>query len=156
MREGEGDLDFNIKWGAGQDEPIREVVQFLIQQFDPADAAAYVTEAAEALNHQLSMLRAELPSDIVVERVVDGHSQLSSVNFRGCNKLTDGAASALAQHCPQLSSVNFESCDKLTDGAASALAQHCPQLSSVNFESCDKLTAAALSALKERGVLVSN
>ena len=90
-------------------------------------------------------------------------TQLTSVNFAGCDKLTDGGVTALAQACTQLTSVNFaqllpqadgrrrdcaragvhaahlrqlRNCDKLTDGGVTALAQACTQLTSVNFERC--------------------
>ena len=45
-----------------------------------------------------------------------------TVNFDGCENLTDAAAQHLAQ-CPQLQTVNIFNCYNLTDTAAQHLAQ---------------------------------
>ena len=37
------------------------------------------------------------------------------MDFYYCDKLTDAAVTALATHCAQLTSVDFRGCGKLTD-----------------------------------------
>ena len=55
---------------------------------------------------------------------------------RGCRKLTDAEAVALAWHCPGLTSVDLEEFLGLVDAAAGALAEHCPGPTSVHLRGC--------------------
>ena len=48
--------------------------------------------------------------------------QLTTVDFRRCSNLTDGAVEALVSICPLLTAVCFGFCHKLTDGTVVVLA----------------------------------
>jgi hypothetical protein len=74
--------------------------------------------------------------------LAQGCPGLTSVNFGGCEELTDAGVLALVQGCPGLTSVNFGGCGNLTDEGVVALAQGCPGLTSVNFYGCKNLTDA--------------
>ena len=63
-----------------------------------------------------------------------GCSQLQSIDFAYCIKVTDAGISALGVGCGQLQSINFAFCDKVTDAGVSALSAGCGQPQGINLK----------------------
>ena len=80
--------------------------------------------------------------------------ELKSVNFWGCEGLTDTMAKYLAS-CEKLQDVNLGGCRKLTDAGVEKLVQS-RSLQSVNLGGCRNLTdASAVHLAVEQEILLS-
>lgn len=60
-------------------------------------------------------------------------SNLTSVNFAGCQNITDDTIRKFAEAFPNLTSVNFACCKDFVGASLPMLAKNCPNLTSVNF-----------------------
>lgn len=116
---------------------------------------------------------ATLITDDVVVDVARTCHDLRSFSARGCSRLGDVAAMALACHCPRLVEVAFTTasalsdhgvvalsaacrflrwvcfaeCPRLSDRCVGALAAGCPELSSLDMWQCNRLTPGAVAFL---------
>ncbi len=88
--------------------------------------------------------------------VVKKNRRLTSLDLRGCDKLTDDGVAAVAEHCPQLTSLYLSGCGNITDVGARALAEHCPQLTSLDLSLCKRITDIGVQAVAEHCPQLTN
>ena len=114
-----------------------------------------------------------LPSrgDLFCQAVGQYRQNLTEIDLRECDAVTDHGLSALMQGCsqllpdkisstakgdlfcaavaslhPDLSTIDLSACEAVTDKGVILLAQHCPGLTKINLSGCFKVTESALSA----------
>ena len=85
-------------------------------------------------------------TDEVIEKVVDTCPSLEDVCLSHC-KLTDQGINRFCAKCRALQSVNFSGCQDITDDSVIALSTNCSSLRKVQLSWCVKLTEKSLDAL---------
>lgn len=85
-------------------------------------------------------------TDEVIEKVVDTCPSLEDVCLSHC-KLTDQGINRFCAKCRALQSVNFSGCQNITDDSVIALSTNCSSLRKVQLSWCVKLTEKSLDAL---------
>ena len=94
------------------------------------------------------------------------HSDLTSIDLRDCEAVTDKGLALLAESCPELhpdkllscakgdlycqalskrrtglTTINLENCKEVTNDSLLAFMTHCPGLIHINLAGCDKVCA---------------
>lgn len=85
-------------------------------------------------------------TDEVIEGLGNICSSLEDVCFSHC-KLTDKGAKEFCSKCKTLQSVNFSGCQDISDDSIIALSTNCTSLKKVQLSWCVKLTEKSLEAL---------
>ena len=105
-------------------------------------------EAELARLRELSLVRYYRKVDDVVVRVVAARcTQLTSLNFSGCDSVTDEGLRAVAAACTQLTSLNLSGCFSVTDEGLRAVVAACTQLTSLDLTGCSLVTDEGLRAV---------
>ena len=73
-------------------------------------------------------------------------ADLTELNFRWCELITDATILAIAESCPLLKIVDLAFSDRITDASVAVLARSCPQLESLNLSCCALLTDVSVTA----------
>jgi hypothetical protein len=94
-----------------------------------------VEEMMVGVDNYAQRLQANVVTDEWLHLVVSGNFalQLTSLNLRYCQSITDASVVQLAHKCSQLTSLDLTGCRNITDASVIQLAHKCSQLTSLNL-----------------------
>lgn len=122
--------------------------QFALSGFEnvTANALKHFLEHVGSNIKVLDLSELQAITDEVIEKVVDTCPSLEDVCLSHC-KLTDQGINRFCAKCRALQSVNFSGCQDITDDSVIALSTNCSSLRKVQLSWCVKLTEKSLDAL---------
>lgn len=113
-----------------------------IEKMDSASEGSVQSLSLRKLNLEHTPI-----TDLGLRHIALNCPHLTSINLKGCQKITNLSLSLLAQHCKNLSRVELSDC-KITNYAVQIIAQECKNnLSVLDITDCREITNDALSYL---------
>ena len=125
---------------AGGDIPMAQHLEHLVPEL--------LRKVWEYLGSTRQVIAAVTPVSKALRDVL--FATMTTINLRGCRKITDAAVTALAANCANLTTIDLWGCDNITDAAINALAANCANLTDINLLECRNITDAAITAFKRQ------